>query len=228
MQPLSHSGSNLYNNAAFIQRLNKPVTAGGSDGGFAFSEEKNKDLKSLKTREYLDELQRQVREKQLMKQREKEEQERMDRKIAMEAASNNPFGRAGGGAPLKDKEGNVLADLSQVRAEPEQYSPLGGAVAAGPPGLMGGGLSSTNNRSSEMLAFIKSNGQSSAPFGSGGVLVGGYDSSRNKPAQPMLTNGVGEPSYARGGNGIFGEAKTEEQLKKEDRYKAELQKQVSS
>jgi hypothetical protein len=30
----------------------------------------------------------------------------------------------------------------------------------------------------------------------------------------MLTNGVGDPSYARGGNGIFGDAKAREWSKK--------------
>jgi hypothetical protein len=186
------------------QQINKPITA-GADGGFNFSEEQNKDLKSMKTREYLDELQRQVREKQLLKQREKEDAERAEKKMLAEQAYNNPFGRAGGGAPIKDKDGNVVADLSQVRADPNAYSPRSAFAPPPPQNSIGfvpsiydhpGSLNQANSRSSDMLAMMMANQPS--PFG--------FESNRNKAA-PMLTNGAGEPSYARGGNGIFGDAK---------------------
>jgi hypothetical protein len=189
--------------------INKPITS-GADGGFNFSEEQNRDIKSMKSREYLDELQQQVREKQMLKQREKEEAGRAEKKMMAEQAYNNPFGKAGGGAPIKDKEGNVVADLSQVRADPNSYSPRS-AFAPPPqqqytpgnfvPSIYEQPPSNLNNsRSADMLAAMMANQPS--PFG--------FDSNRNNKPAPMLTNGVGDPSYARGGNGIFGDAKARE------------------
>jgi hypothetical protein len=189
---------------AINQQINKPITA-GADGGFNFSEEQNKDLKSMKSREYLDELQRQVREKQMQKQREKDDADRAEKKMMAEQAYNNPFGRAGGGAPIKDKEGNVMADLKQVRADPNAYSPRSAFAPPPPQNSMGfvpsiydnqPSFGNNNSRSSDMLAAMMANHPS--PFG--------LESDRNKAA-PVLTNGAGEPSYARGGNGIFGDAK---------------------
>lgn len=182
--------------------MNKPVTS-GVEGGFMFTEEQNKDLKNISKKEYVDELQRQIREKQLAKQREKEEDERLEKKMLIEANVNNPFGRSGGGAPIKDKEGNIVADLSQVRADPEQYSPRSlvppsfaqqMSMNQPPPSTL---QTSNQSRSSEMLAFMMAN--QPAPFGSNTNRAG------NKA--PQVTNGAGEPSYVRGGNGIFGEGK---------------------
>jgi hypothetical protein len=186
-----------------MQQMNKPITS-GADGGFNFSEVQNKDLKALKAKEYQEELQRQMREKQLAKQREKDEQERLEKKAQVEAAVYNPFGRAGGGAPLKDKEGNVVADLSQARADPSQLSPRAGVTNIPITSNNHSNLNASNgnNRSTEMLAYLMSQQQPGAPNNFD------FDTNRNKQPAPQFTNGVGDPSFARGnGNGIFGEAK---------------------
>lgn len=164
--------------------------------GFNFSEEQNKDLKQMKAKELQEDLARQMREKQLQKQREKAEREQLDKKLLIENANFNPFGRAGGGAPLKDREGNTMADLSQARTDPAKYSPRSMSMA--PP------LGPTTNQ----FDFAQASNRRGS--GGDGINYGSlppylYDASKKdvKPTS-MLDD---EPSFARGGNGIFGEGK---------------------
>lgn len=214
------------------QQLANPSTT-----GFNFSENQNKDIKQMKAKEYQDELARQVREKQLAKQKEREEKERLERKIAVENANFNPFGRSGGGAPLKDRDGNIMADLSQVKSDPAQYSPRSVAMAPPAPGMY-----APNAFSSNMPPSMTENYGSMPPY------LFDQNTSRVNAKSKMGSND--EPSFARGGNGIFGEAKvplnllkysilktfnliffsfkkSEDQKKQEEKYKAELQRQVN-
>ena len=190
---------------------------------FNFSEEaNNKDSKEYKQKMYQEELQRQVREKQMQKQREKDEKEKLDKKMLDEAVSYNPFGRAGGGAPIKDREGNTVADLSQVRADPDQYSPRTLTQAAQNPFLYPNSSSKTG--SNEMLNFMMTQQQPHQQQSSilnigGGSGGGGGGGGTNRQ--------VNEDSpFARGGNGIFGEGKSDTQKKAQEKYQSELQKQV--
>nr|XP_022314235.1 trichohyalin-like isoform X33 [Crassostrea virginica] len=59
-------------------------------------------------RSYQEELDRQIEEKRYRKQREKEEQMRYEKKLDDEIKNYNPFGRGGGGAPLRDNQGNIV------------------------------------------------------------------------------------------------------------------------
>ena len=165
---------------------------------FNFSEEAlNKDSKEYKQKQYQEELQRQVREKQLQKQREKEDKERADKKMLEEAVTYNPYGRAGGGAPIKDREGNTVADLSQVRADPDQYSPR--ALAANPnPNPFSFNRTGSNDMLNFMMTQQNPHQQQSSVLNIGGGGGGGGGTTRQ----------VNEDSpFARGGNGIFGEGK---------------------
>jgi hypothetical protein len=101
------------------QQINapQPQRSQKRESSFNFSEEQNKESKEYKAKVYQEELQRQVQEKALAKQREKEIQNNLDKKMAHESIVYNPFGKGGGGAPIRDKDGNILADLSQVKAE---------------------------------------------------------------------------------------------------------------
>lgn len=161
--------------------------------------------KALKAKEYQEELERQVREKQLKKQKEKEEQDKLDKKMLLENAIYNPYGRSGGGAPIKDKEGNTVANLSQVRADPLQYSPRD----LPPP------QSVINN-----LLYSNPGNQNSSRVNSNDFL------NNSAPNTTRKTGGGDDQSFARGGHGIFGEGKSDDQKKKEDKYKAELQQQI--
>ncbi|XP_064607213.1 centrosome and spindle pole-associated protein 1-like isoform X2 [Liolophura sinensis] len=75
------------------------------------------------TQSYQAELQKQIEEQRLKKKREKEEQERLDRKWEEENKNYNPFGRGGGGAPIKDSQGQTLADLRHLRINEQDHSP---------------------------------------------------------------------------------------------------------
>ncbi len=59
----------------------------------------------------------------MQKQKEKDEQERLDKKISIENSNYNPYGRGGGGAPIKDKDGNVVANLAQIKPDSNPYTP---------------------------------------------------------------------------------------------------------
>jgi centrosome and spindle pole-associated protein 1 len=215
--------------------INNPLTIGsygslnnlakaGQDAPFNFSEDQNKDAKATKAKEYQEELQRQVREKQMQKQREKDEQERLDKKMLADIASYNPYGRAGGGAPIKDKEGNTVADLSQVKADPSQYSPRD--------------LPSQQQQQQKPSfnfnpnsGFGPSSPNTFAPFNNSSFLTPSQQAQQQQ--QPNFLNssrGNAPPGedqkFARGGNGIFGEAKSDDQKKQEEKYKMELQRQI--
>ncbi|TRY72944.1 hypothetical protein DNTS_013846 [Danionella cerebrum] len=60
---------------------------------------------------YSDALKQQIAEKQLRKEREKQEQELYNSKIEAESREYSYWGRGGGGAPLRDNSGNLITDL---------------------------------------------------------------------------------------------------------------------
>lgn len=51
----------------------------------------------------------QIRERQERKLREQEERERYEAKLEAEMRNYEPWGRGGGGAPLKDDHGNLIS-----------------------------------------------------------------------------------------------------------------------
>nr|XP_006815068.1 PREDICTED: centrosome and spindle pole-associated protein 1-like [Saccoglossus kowalevskii] len=63
---------------------------------------------------YQQELLEQMRERELKRKKEKEEEDRYNRKLEAEARSYDPWGKGGGGAPMKDVKGNIVADLRQL------------------------------------------------------------------------------------------------------------------
>ncbi|XP_065804861.1 centrosome and spindle pole-associated protein 1 isoform X1 [Labrus bergylta] len=71
---------------------------------------------------YQEALRQQIKEREERRRREKEEKERYDAKIEAELMAHNPWGRSGGGAPLKDQNGNLISNLAQMhRANEESY-----------------------------------------------------------------------------------------------------------
>ncbi|XP_056378064.1 centrosome and spindle pole-associated protein 1 isoform X2 [Hyla sarda] len=63
---------------------------------------------------YQEELQQQIRERNDRRRKEKEETERYEAKLEAEIKNYNPWGKGGGGAPLKDQKGNLITDLKQM------------------------------------------------------------------------------------------------------------------
>ncbi|XP_040922248.1 centrosome and spindle pole-associated protein 1 [Toxotes jaculatrix] len=71
---------------------------------------------------YQEALRQQIKEREERRRREKEEKERYDAKIEAEMMAYNPWGRSGGGAPIKDPKGNLFSDLNQMhRINEESY-----------------------------------------------------------------------------------------------------------
>ncbi|XP_044031547.1 centrosome and spindle pole-associated protein 1 isoform X2 [Siniperca chuatsi] len=71
---------------------------------------------------YQEALRQQIKEREERKRKEKEEKERYDAKIEAEMMEYNPWGKSGGGAPIKDQKGNLVSDLNQMhRINEESY-----------------------------------------------------------------------------------------------------------
>ncbi|NXA72364.1 CSPP1 protein, partial [Thryothorus ludovicianus] len=80
-----------------------------------YFEEKTKPSKET-TLSYQQELQQQIREREERRRQEREEKE----KLEAEMRNYNPWGRGGGGAPLKDAEGNLITDLNIMHKRNEE------------------------------------------------------------------------------------------------------------
>uniref|UniRef100_W5MAP9 Centrosome and spindle pole associated protein 1 n=1 Tax=Lepisosteus oculatus TaxID=7918 RepID=W5MAP9_LEPOC len=69
---------------------------------------------------YQEALKQQIQEQQERKRREKEEKERYESKLEAEMKAYDPWGRGGGGAPLKDDRGNLITDLNRMHKSNEE------------------------------------------------------------------------------------------------------------
>ncbi|XP_064363505.1 centrosome and spindle pole-associated protein 1 isoform X2 [Dromaius novaehollandiae] len=83
-----------------------------------FSEEKTKPSKEA-TLSYQQELQQQIREREERRRQEREEKERYEAKLEAEMRNYNPWGKGGGGAPLRDTKGNLITDLNMMHKQNE-------------------------------------------------------------------------------------------------------------
>ncbi|XP_078794632.1 uncharacterized protein cspp1a isoform X4 [Oryzias latipes] len=80
---------------------------------------------------YQEALRQQIKERESHKRREKEENERCDLKLQAEMNSFSPWGRGGGGAPIKDQNGNLISDLYQMHRINEEKRSTPGAHETG-------------------------------------------------------------------------------------------------
>ncbi|XP_054890622.1 centrosome and spindle pole associated protein 1-like isoform X2 [Poeciliopsis prolifica] len=72
---------------------------------------------------YRDALKQQIQEQQERRRLEREERERLEAQLEADMQNHEPWGRGGGGAPLRDTMGNLIADLKQMhRLNEEAYS----------------------------------------------------------------------------------------------------------
>ncbi|XP_054250667.1 centrosome and spindle pole-associated protein 1 [Indicator indicator] len=83
------------------------------------SEEKPKPSKET-TLSYQQELQQQIQEREERRRQEREEKERYEAKLEAEMRSYNPWGRGGGGAALRDAQGNLITDLNMMHKRNEE------------------------------------------------------------------------------------------------------------
>nr|XP_032808516.1 centrosome and spindle pole-associated protein 1-like [Petromyzon marinus] len=73
-----------------------------------------------KHQRYQEELEEQMRVQDVRRQRQREERERYESRIEEEASAFSPWGKGGGGAPLRDAEGNLITDLKQMHKQNEE------------------------------------------------------------------------------------------------------------
>ncbi|KAM9376712.1 centrosome and spindle pole-associated protein 1-like isoform 2-T3 [Pholidichthys leucotaenia] len=83
--------------------------------------------RSSSTREkilsYRDALKKQIQEQQERRRLEREEEERYEAQLEADRKNHQPWGRGGGGAPLRDCAGNLITDLKQMhKLNEEAYS----------------------------------------------------------------------------------------------------------
>ncbi|KAF7641440.1 hypothetical protein LDENG_00281340, partial [Lucifuga dentata] len=55
-----------------------------------------------------------IQERQQQQRQEREEKERYEAQLEADWKSNEPWGRGGGGAPLRDSAGKLITDLNQM------------------------------------------------------------------------------------------------------------------
>ena len=92
------------------------------NGGFQIGDDVDKDAEQAAKKRYQQELQAQIREGQMRKAQAKNEKDDYERKLEAEIQRYNYFGRSGGGAPMRDKDGNVVANLGDLRNPPQATS----------------------------------------------------------------------------------------------------------
>ncbi|KAJ7406035.1 Centrosome and spindle pole-associated protein 1 [Pitangus sulphuratus] len=102
----------------FVSNIGQKNTGDGQRSIGILSEEKTQPSKEP-TLSYQQELQQQIREREERRRQEREENERYEAKIEAEMRNYNPWGRGGGGAPLRDAEGNLIADLKVMHKQNE-------------------------------------------------------------------------------------------------------------
>ncbi|CAF0939122.1 unnamed protein product [Adineta ricciae] len=181
---------------------------GTFDTGFQIGREVDKDVEQSAKKRYQQELQSQMREAQMRKAQAKQDKDDYERKLDADIQRYNYFGRSGGGAPMRDKDGNVVANLGDLRNPPpptqrQQPPPPSHFPSDDKVYSLGTGLSSLSN----------------PPF---------YNGEQSQPQYPSNSDRPGSPNHARGAvsNGIFGTAKTEAQIVREEKYKQDLKKQM--
>ncbi|XP_037004812.2 centrosome and spindle pole-associated protein 1 isoform X9 [Artibeus jamaicensis] len=81
-----------------------------------FFEDKPKPSKQL-LQSYQEALQQQIREREERRKKEREEKEEYEAKLEAEMRTYNPWGKGGGGAPLRDAEGNLITDLNRMHKQ---------------------------------------------------------------------------------------------------------------
>lgn len=120
----NHSPHSQRSGSSFPEPLTQPsneVVVEPHSRGFFPSD------RSRTTRErvfsYREALKQQIQEQQERRRRETEEKERYEAQLEADMRSYQPWGRGGGGAPLRDSTGNLITDLKQMhKLNEEAYS----------------------------------------------------------------------------------------------------------
>ncbi|XP_035525773.1 centrosome and spindle pole associated protein 1-like isoform X3 [Morone saxatilis] len=155
---------------------------------------------------YREALKQQIQEQQERKLLEREETERYEAQLEADMKNHQPWGRGGGGAPLRDSTGNLIADLNQMHklneeaySNPEQWQRKATAAMT----ARRAELPDPNERVSGTVAERSIHDSSDSLSG--------------------FTH-VQTPQFARGN--VFTNQPTQQHLQEQDKYKAYLKQQI--
>jgi len=93
----------------------------GTTGLFP-SDDVTADERKRKSMNYQEELKHQMELKRREKDLQKREKERYEEKKDAEARAYNPWGKGGGGAPMRDLQGNLISDLRRMRQTNDEFN----------------------------------------------------------------------------------------------------------
>ncbi|XP_025251045.1 centrosome and spindle pole-associated protein 1 isoform X5 [Theropithecus gelada] len=85
------------------------------NSGLIFEDKPKPSKQSLQS--YQEALQQQIREREERRKKEREEKEEYEAKLEAEMRTYNPWGKGGGGAPLRDTKGNLISHM-QTQSSP--------------------------------------------------------------------------------------------------------------
>ncbi|XP_077434581.1 centrosome and spindle pole-associated protein 1-like isoform X2 [Vanacampus margaritifer] len=176
-----------------------------------------------RTLNYADALKKQIEEKQERKRVEREEQEHYEAKVAADMKRHQPWGRGGGGAPLKDSTGNLIADLKQMHKVNEEAHTNPGCRQR-TPAMMATCPTEhpePNSRTSgHQIHKLIEDAHSSPEQQERASAVVSASSEQN----PNDKTSVQTPQFARGS--VFTNQPRPQQPDEQDKYKAYLKKQI--
>ncbi|XP_060631410.2 centrosome and spindle pole-associated protein 1 isoform X2 [Anolis sagrei] len=183
--------------ALSLSNFGAKVTNDRPRGLGIFPEEKSKPTRDT-CLTYQQELQQQIKEREERRRQEKEEKERYEAKLEAEMRSYNPWGKGGGGAPLRDKKGNLITDLNMMHKQNEDayHNP-------------------------EARIYEDKRAIVSVDLSLASPRLENTDESTNKIAGFTYAQ---TPQFARGN--VFGEAPTPEQIRRQESYKNFLRFQI--
>ncbi|KFO20319.1 Centrosome and spindle pole-associated protein 1 [Fukomys damarensis] len=116
-----------YVSAPVTQQLTQPIvnTVGQNElkiasdpvvnSGLIFEDKPKPSKQSLQS--YQEALQQQIREREERRKKEREEKEKYEAKLEAEMKIYIPWGKSGGGAPLRDAKGNLITDLNRMHKQ---------------------------------------------------------------------------------------------------------------
>ncbi|XP_054648876.1 centrosome and spindle pole-associated protein 1-like isoform X2 [Dunckerocampus dactyliophorus] len=146
-----------------------------------------------------------IQEQQERKRMEREERERLEAQLEADMKNHQPWGRGGGGAPLRDHTGNLIADLKQMhKLNEEAYSNPEGQRRA-------------------MTVMTPRPAEHPDPKDRVSGTVAECSSPDTNDRLPGFTH-VQTPQFARGT--VFPNLTTLQQLHEQDKYKADLKLQI--
>ncbi|XP_054983750.1 centrosome and spindle pole-associated protein 1 isoform X13 [Sorex araneus] len=111
--PVTHQPHPVVNTLGEVKVTSDKLQAVNS--GLIFEDKPKPSKQSLQS--YQEALQQQIREREERRKREREEKEEYEAKLEAEMRSYNPWGKGGGGAPIRDAKGNLITDLNKMHRQ---------------------------------------------------------------------------------------------------------------